>query len=311
MVITVEDVEAFYDNHPNNTGPNFLKNHQAPVLRLLSDCLEIKNNVDSCLKPVDSVVKRIKQKYSNPNTLKFYLQALLFLVDGYPGLADKVNRQKYFDAWQASKVVKAEADAKAPEIPDVNINEIQTAVDKQFGENSMESLYISLYRQAPVRLDYQNIMIFGTLNQVPEGTDKYLVLQSKTLFMKSYNKTAKTYGTKEKKLSSELMNKVKASLKKQPREQLFIFSNNNPSKAISNILRKSGIDGGSLNTLRHSVMSQDMSPEERVQLARVAGHAPTTSVAYKRQSTSSGKMVLVPNELLSIVNELIADYPGA
>ena len=310
MVISVEDIEAFYENHPNNTTPNFIKNHQKPVIRLLHDCLDVKNDVVACLRPVDKVIQKVKQKYSNPNSLKFNLQALLFLVDGYPGLADKVNRQKYFDAWQASKVVKAEADAKAPEIPDVNINEIQTAVDKQFGENSMESLYISLYRQAPVRLDYQNIMIFGTLNQVPEGTDKYLVLQSKTLFMKSYNKTAKTYGTKEKKLSSELMNKVKASLKKQPREQLFIFSNNNPSKAISNILRKSGIDG-SLNTLRHSVMSQEMSPEDRVELSKVAGHAPTTSVAYKRSSTSSGKMVLVPNELLSIVNELIADYPGA
>ena len=310
-MVTIEDIEAFYDNHENNTGPNFLKNHQKPVLRLLSDCLEIKNDITPCLKPVDKVVQKIKAKYPNPNTRKFYLQALLFLVDSYPGLADKVNRQKYYDAWEASKVLKAEKDAKAPEIPNVDITEIQTKVDEQFGEGSMESLYISLYREAPVRLDYQNIFVYGSLNQVPEDTEKYLVLQSKTLFMKSYNKTAKTYGTKEKKLSSELMTKIKASLKKQPREQLFIFSNSNPSKAISNILRKSGIDGGSLNTLRHSVMSQDMSPEERVQLARVAGHAPTTSVAYKRQSTSSGKMVLVPNELLSIVNELIADYPGA
>jgi hypothetical protein len=310
-MVTIEDIEAFYDNHPNNTTPNFIKNHKAPVLRLLSDCLEIKNDIVPCLKPVDSVVKRIKQKWSNPNTLKFYLQALLFLVDQYPSLKEKVNRQKYFDAWEASKIKKAEFDEAAPKKPDVDINEIQTAVDKQFGENSIESLYISMYREAPVRLDYQNIFVYGSLNQVPEDTEKYLVLQSKTLFMRNYNKTSKKYGTKEAKLSPELMTKVKASLKKQPREQLFIFSNNNPSKAISNILRKSGIDGGSLNTLRHSVMSQDMSPEERVQLARVAGHAPTTSVAYKRQSTSSGKMVLVPNELLSIVNELIADYPGA
>ena len=309
-MVTIEDIEAFYDNHENNTGPNFLKNHKAPVLRLLSDCLEIKNDIVPCLKPVDSVVKRIKQKWSNPNTRKFYLQALLFLVDQYPGLADKVNRQKYYDSWLASKVVKAESDAKAPEVPNVQIDEIQNAVDEQFGENSIESLYISMYREAPVRLDYQNIFVYGSLNQVPEDTEKYLVLQSKTMFMRKYNKTNKKYGTKEAKLSPELMTKIKASLKKQPREQLFIFSNNNPSKAISNILRKSGIDG-SLNTLRHSVMSQDMSPEDRVELAKVAGHATTTSVAYKRPSTSSGKMVLVPNELLSIVNELIADYPGA
>lgn len=281
-MISVEQVEAFFENHPNNDDKNFLKNHAAPVLRLLHDCLDVKNDIITCIRPVDKVVQKVKQKYQNPNTIKYYLQSLLFLVDEYPGLKDKVNRQKYYDAWEASKVVKIEFDAEEkPKKTGPSIESIQDAVDKKFGADSIESLYIAIYRQAPVRLDYQDIKVFGSLNQVPEDTEKYLVLQSKKLIMHHYNKTDKKYGTKEIKLSPELMNKIKASLKKQPRDQLFVFSNSNPTKAISNILRKAGIAGGSLNTLRHAVMSEEMTPEDRVKLARVAGHAPTTSVDYK------------------------------
>jgi len=281
-MISVEDVEQFYESHPNNTTPNFWKNHAAPVLRLLHDCLNVKNDVATCLKPVDKVVKQVKLKYKNPNTIKFYLQALLFLVDEYPELKEKVNRQKYYDAWQASKVVKAEFDAEEkPKKTGPTIENIQQKVDEKFGEDSMESLYVSVYRKTPVRLDYQDIKIFGTMAQVPDDQEKYLVLQSKKIVMHNYNKTANKYGTKEIKLDTELMNKIKASLKKTPRDQLFVFSNSNPTKAISNILRKAGIEKGSLNTLRHAVASQEMTAEDRVKLARIAGHAPTTSVDYK------------------------------
>jgi hypothetical protein len=145
----------------------------------------------------------------------------------------------------------------------------------------MESLYVSVYRKTPVRLDYQDIKVYGTMAQVPDDQEKFLVLQSKKIVMHHYNKTDKKYGTKEIKLDTELMDKIKASLKKQPRDQLFVFSNSNPTKANSNILRKAGIDKGSMNTLRHAVMSQEMTPEDRVKLSRIAGHSPTTSVEYK------------------------------
>jgi len=286
-MISVEDIENFFEGHPNNTTPNFWKNHAAPVLRLLHDCLNVKNDVATCLKPVDKVVKQVKLKFKNPNTVKFYLQALLFLVDEYPDLAEKVNRQKYYDAWQASKVVKAEFDAEEkPKKTGPSIESIQEKVDETFGKDSMESLYVSVYRKTPVRLDYQDIKVYGTMSQVPDDAEKFLVLQSKKIVMHHYNKTDKKYGTKEIKLDTELMDKIKASLKKQPRDQLFVFTNSNPTKAISNILRKAGIDKGSMNTLRHAVMSQEMTPEDRVKLSRIAGHAPTTSVDYKLKTSA-------------------------
>lgn len=304
------DLKTFYEKHPQNTTANFLKNHYAPVRRLLKDCLEVEeDDFAMCLKPVDSVIKKVKATYKNPNTLKFYLQALLFLIDEYPGLAEKVNRQKYYDAWEASKVVKAEFDEQKPVKGQVSIDEIQEKVDEEFGDSSIESLYISVYREAPVRLDYQDIKVYGTMKQVPKDEPKYLVLQSKKLVMNEYNKTSKKYGTKEVKLSDEVMEKVKQSLKKNPRDQLFVFSNSNPTKAISNILRKAGIEKGSLNTLRHAVSSEDRTPEERVKLARVAGHAPDTSVSYKRPPKGMTKMN-VPDELVDVIEEMIEEYSG-
>ena len=54
-MISVEEVENFFENHPNNTSPNFIKNHASPVLRLLHDCLDVKNDIVTCLKPVDKL----------------------------------------------------------------------------------------------------------------------------------------------------------------------------------------------------------------------------------------------------------------
>lgn len=281
MPITIAQVERFYSGHEKAGDKNWWKNHVAPILRLLNDCLEVKDDLVRCLKPVDEVVELVKSRSENknPNTIKYYLQALLFLIDTYPSLKDKVPRDKYHKAWLDSKVSKIEFDEDKEPIDNIDINHIQEKIDEHYGEDSVESVFIKFYREVPLRLDFHDIYVYGTLKKVPEDIDKFLVLQNKKVYLKKYTKTADKYGEKQIKLSDDLIASIKASLAKKPRDRLFTFSNSNLSKAISGMLRKAGVNA-TMNTLRHSVMSQE--DIDRPEMARRAGHSVETNMAYRR-----------------------------
>ena len=281
MPLTIEKVKNFYDNHPNNTTPNFLKNHQAPVLRILALCLDETGDVLECLKDPEGVVQTIMNKYSNPNTIKYYLQSLLFLVDEYPGLAKRVPRDKYYDYWLGSKVYKKEEDETTLKPPNIEYQDIQEKVNETFGENSIESLFIDFYEEAPLRLDFHDIRIND------ENASNNLDLETRILKMDEYNKTQKKYGTKKIKLSKSLVEKIKNI--RGTSGKVFPFSKTTQGAKIKKMLEEAGFKGATMNTLRHSVQSKDMSPLERVEIARRAGNAPTTSVDYKRPKTSGGE----------------------
>ena len=280
MKLSVQQVQDFYDAHEQNKTDNFLKNHSKPVLRLLNECLGVKgNDVVKCLKKSKDVLEKVRTKYTNPNTIKFYLQSLIWLIDKYPGLYAAVPRDVYFKAWEASKVGMIEHRNTQKETqPYIPYSEIQEKVDAKYGAPSMESLFVSFYKEVPARLDFYDIMVDD------ETADKHLVLKTGTLVMKKYNKTSDKHGVKEIKLSKELMTKIKASLKERPRSELIVFSNRNASKAVVNLLGGAGVQG-SLNTLRHSIMSDPkITPEERVELAHKAGHKVETNMDYIRKN---------------------------
>jgi len=311
MKISIQDAKEFFEKHPNNTTPNFKKNHQAPVLRILKDCLDVKDDIVACLSNPREVIDKIKAKYQNPNTVKYYLQALLFFVDQYPELKQHVDRQKYFDFWQASKIIKAEEDKVVEPKQNIEYQDVQEKVYEKFGENSQEAIFIDFYKEAPVRLDFYDIHIYKKTKDLPQDLpDKYLNLETGRLFMKNYKKTAKKYGDKEIYLSADLMDKIKYNLKHHPRDMLFQFRNKDPSSAVKNLLKKAGFPKASMNDLRHSVHSQEMSAEERVEMARRSGHAPTTSVAYKRPSEKVVKMD-VPHRFSSTIKAIISELKSS
>ena len=295
MKLSINQVENFYENHPNNTTKNFKKNHQGPVLRILNSCLEGKGDADvvTCMKDPDAVAKKIMDKYDNPNTQKFYFQALLFLIDEYPHLKNQLNRERYFNFWQGSKIVKQEHDEGKPKIDGVDYEDIKEKVSKKFGEDSPEALFIDFYEEVPLRLDYHDIRI-----DMPEAS-KNLNMSTGVLTLKDYNKTKDKYGDKDITLSSGLLNKIKKQLGEKT--YLFYFSKTTQGQKIGKILKEAGVENGTMNTLRHSVHSKPMSTEDRVEMARRSGHAPTTSLSYRRP---------IPNAMLTDdeIGDMIRDY---
>ena len=304
MVLPIEDIENFYQLNPSNTTAVWFKNHYPPIKRLLTECLNIKSDAIHCLRKYNDVIQRITETYDNANTRRYYLRSLLYLLDNYPGLSDKVKKQPYLDAYNASKVYKIEQDETKPTIANVRFQDIRAKVSKTFGEASTELLLIDFYKETPVRLDLSDIQIFFDVKKLPDPVpDKYLTLRSKMLVMNKYNKTSETYGKKEVRLSDPLINKIRDSLKLNPRSTLFTFPNTQ-GLYISKILRTSGIKDGTLLTLRHSVLSQEMTPEERVEIAKVAGHSASTSMEYRRPE-NPGLMMNIPVTLQERVYQLI------
>jgi glycerophosphoryl diester phosphodiesterase len=311
MKISVEQAKDFFDKHPNNTTKNFLKNHQAPLLRTLNLCLEEKDDVSACLSDTEAVIKKITDAYQNPNSRKYYLQSVLFFVDGYPGLANHVDRKKYFDAWSASKVVTYETEQEKPKKENIDYEEIEQKVQKKYGVNSQEALFIDFYKEVPVRLDFYDIHVYNKTKDLPEDLpDKYLNLETRRMFFKKYNKTNNKYGDKEIYLSQDLVDKIKYNLKHNPRDNLFRFKNKDPGSAIKTLLNKAGIKNATMNTLRHSVHSQKLTAEERVELARRSGHSVETSVSYKRPSPEPTIQMEIPTKYQGTIKHILNELKG-
>ena len=310
MKISIDQAKEFFEQHPQNTTANFKKNHQNPVLRILRVCLEEEDDdIVECLSDAPAVIKKITDTYDNHNTIKFYLQALLFFVDQYPKLADHVDRKAFFDAWNKSKVVMIDKEEERKKsIPNIEYEEIEKKVYKKYGVNSQEALFIDFYQESPVRLDFYDIHIFNKTKDLPKDMpDKYVNLETRRLLFKNYTKTKNKYGDKEIYLSEDLVDKIKTNLKNNPRDRLFKFKNKDPSAAIKTLLSGAGIKNASLNTLRHSVHSQELSPEERIETARRSGHAPETSLSYRRPKAESTIQMEVPAKYQDTISHILKE----
>lgn len=156
-------------------------------------------------------------------------------------------------------------------------------------DGSIEKLVLSLYTLIPpVRNDFQKVRIFETTPKKTDGScDNYLVLgNTNKLFLRDY-KTSEEYGTIEIDLPTELVKQIKASLKEQPRNYLFVNRSGEPYEKknsysiwINNIVRRVlNNKHFTLTMFRHIYLSrpdldvEDLPMRERRKLAKNMGHS--------------------------------------
>lgn len=308
MKLTQKNLDKFFDNHPKRKEvETFDMNYREPIVRMLKDCVGENNDYIVCLQDADKVINYVLSRYTNLNSRKTNLQAIIWFIDHYPSLAKNVPREKYITAWEEAKLV---ANSKSKEYSNVSIDEIQTAVDKKYGPSSIESLYISFYKEVPLRLDFKDIQVYQKPKDIDPKQDKYFVYSTRQYVNKSVNKTKVAVDTI---LSEELTTKIKNSMIKHPRDELFVFKNNNNSKAISGLLTGAGFPKGtSLNNIRHAMSNTAVTPKEKVELAKKMGHAPATSENYRKQVNKNGTVSIdVPLELIDAVEKMILDHKKA
>lgn len=301
-------VEQWYATTSDDKPRTWTQNYYHPFRRIMETCMKDINDIVKCLKDSTSIINDIENKSSNYNTQKVYAQSVVYFIDHYPGMTEKLKdvREAYKTFWEELKLLVAENPKEYNDLP--SLEEITSKVNEKYGTDSIEALYIAFYKEAPMRLDFQNIKVYGSANQVNEGQKKFVVYQSKKFVATEYNKTSKKYGTSEYKLSNELIDKIKASLKKKPRDELFVFSNKNPTKAITNLFKGAGFFNISLNSLRHIMSNTAETPTEKIELAKKMGHSVNASKNYRDQIGKDVEMVEVPKGMKSEIEQLILDY---
>lgn len=152
-------------------------------------------------------------------------------------------------------------------------------------------LLISLYTMIPpVRSNFDKVKIYSKSPKDVKGN--YLVLSKKKLVLNVY-KTDKIYGSNVIDLPKDLMEQIKTSLDKKPREYLFVKSNgelftSNSWNITANRLLKKVFKNSdfSLNMFRHIYLSRkelnlkDKTLKERKDIADKMGHSVSTQDKY-------------------------------
>jgi hypothetical protein len=272
----MEAIKTFYENHPSNDGKMFMTNTYEPMRRLFdlgfaNPGFTGKQSEFLALIKAGNPDQNGLPRWKTPASKAFYTRALLWFLLHY----NKTKNVKKVDLALTSYTIEKTESKVVPE--NIPIEDIEAAIIAHFGSGSMEDIFIKVFQEMPSRLDYYDIKLdnFYAAKNYSTETGK--------LIMRDYTKTSQLHGEKKIRLSPELQALITASLAENPRENLIQFSNSDLSKAIRNLLKKSGFPNTSMNTLRHSVASKPgMTPDDRAVLAKTMAHRGETNLKYKR-----------------------------
>lgn len=270
--ISLEDVKNYYDETISN--PNTRKTRYMNVKKVFQDfCPEALDNILPCLKKPKKLFTHILDNETNASTILVKFASLLHLVDYYPGLAEKVNRDLYFKMFEGAKeeadnhIIQKQLDDVVPAF-----SSIVKEVEDKYPSQSDEVIMVKLYDQITRRGDFIDI-------KIGKGTNEENYLVGDILHMNDIKKTEKEPFTE--KLKPELMKLISQSLKDRPRKSLFV----NAIKTVKNL--------GGVRLLRKAKASEILvgqnyhDPDKRKALAKNMGHGLRTQSGYIRKLKDS------------------------
>ncbi len=260
--------EAFIeklDEFVNNTGGRLDKNKLS---------MHAKDSYVTALKSIFQQTPGMKQKH--PDLFKKWDEI------------HKEVRRPINEKYQSNKPTERQEEAY---ISFEKIEEIRNKLEK----GSDQKLLISMYTMIPpLRSDYDKIAIYKKETDKKDEIDNYLILNKKPYLIITKYKTSKTYKDLKINLPKNLVTEIKASLKKKPRNFLFIQKNGMPydkpntfnrwaNRTLKKYLNKKNI---SLSTLRHIYITrrdlklEEKSGLERAEISKVMGHSLGTQQNY-------------------------------
>lgn len=204
------------------------------------------------------------------------IKNLLYIADKFPTVGKNVDVQHLRDALQKMTPIAEEYNLKRQQVPVESMTSILKRA-KDVGEDSQEHLLILLYEISPLRNDFDDVALFD--NEPKEPTpEKYIVLSTGRLVMKSFNKTSNKHDPIDKILPDSFMKLLKKSIKDEPRDTLLTLR----AKTILKSL------GTGVNKIRKGNTSEKLEGKMddaklRVELASDTKHSLTAqSMSYIR-----------------------------
>tara|TARA_R110000782_G_scaffold18587_1_gene50994 strand:+ start:156 stop:1208 length:1053 start_codon:yes stop_codon:yes gene_type:complete len=264
------------------------KNDISTVMNL-TDCNELKK----CLKyPVD-IIESIENGYQinngihySINSKKGFIQSILISITSLKIKLSKKTMNIYQDYFDKLKIMSNNENQNKQQETVISFDSYIDLVKEKFGNLSKEFVLASLYNEATLRDNFNNLIIVKTLKETNDTNNNYIVIGSGVakLIINNY-KTSESYGKIKINLSNELTKIIKSYMKFNNIDignSLFgVYKS--LSSLVSSINKSVGING-SISMLRHmkvtDLISKESDPVKRIELAKKMGHSPVTQLAY-------------------------------
>jgi hypothetical protein len=260
------------------------------------DLIKALPNFDKIVFSIENAFKKYTgEKYSN-NTKKLIYQTIVFIINNLDDLhISKSVNQKYIDIFNKYKIVSYDENQNKKDNPDYDVLTWDTYLKKildKYGINSKQYIMSLLYKEVPVRDDFRlNVIEIGNIRDDIRDFpgDNFLKIPLKAnlqVIIVNY-KTDKKYGILNFKLSKKLSNLIRKYIQDNNIEYNdYLFGNDiTNTKFVHEMNSSIGIKG-SINYYRQMTISSLLetipSPQERVELAKLMGHAPVSQLKYFR-----------------------------
>jgi integrase len=258
---------------------------------------EAEVELETILANPDKYLKWVYKKSSNSQTQKSYISAILAIFKHTPELKDKYKSD--YDIWfEAFKKVNGKIEDKyktnePSERQKEGFVEYKEIIQKRdhLEKGSKERLLLAMYTYLPpLRSDFNKVYIY-TEKPSRITQDNYILLyDTPKIVLKEY-KTSKNNKILENPLPKELIQEIKDSLAKEPREWLFMDRTKGPYKSTSfnkwanRVFLKLFERPLTISLIRHSFVNQlnfnTLSIQDKEDIAKCMAHTVTTQDRYR------------------------------
>ena len=258
------------------------------------------DDLRQCLKQSKKIISEIenaKQKRDPTlsygiNTKKSLYQTILFLITNLKIDLKESTIERYKSKFEEYKILSRDKTAENKISNDDSVMDYKEYVKKilqKFGVKSKQYLVARLYDELTCRDNYGNLEIIENLKEVKPNKN-YIVVPRKriTLVLQEF-KTDTAYPAVHHKVSDSLDTLIRSYLSENKLSYGdTLLGKSLLSSFVGEMNRAIGIENGSINYIRHSkitteLSSSKLSPAERIALAKKSQHSVITQLSYVRK----------------------------
>jgi hypothetical protein len=239
----------------------------------------------------------IKNRSKSLQTQKSYISAILALFKHTPGLKEK-EKKNYYDWYSEFSSIHKQIEAKYKlNEPTKKQREAYVSYENivkkrnEMDSGSKEKLLLSVYTYLPpLRSDFNCIYIYKEKPTEFKHNNYILLYDKPTLVLNEY-KTVKKNDILRKELPEEFVKEIKLSIKKNPREWLFVDRENKPylvnsfNKWANRTLKKIFGKPLTISLIRHSYINSldfnKLTVSQKENIAKDMAHTVNTQDRYR------------------------------
>jgi len=257
-------------------------------------------DIRQCLKQSKKIISEIENatQKRDPtlsygiNTKKSLYQTILFLITNLKIDLKESTIERYKSKFEEYKILSRDKTAENKVSNDDSVMDYKEYVKKilqKFGVKSKQYLVARLYDELTCRDNYGNLEIIENLKDVKPNKNYIVVPRKRITIVLQEFKTDTAYPAVYHKVSDSLDTLIRSYLSENGLSYGdTLLGKSLLSSFVGEMNRAIGIENGSINYIRHSkitteLSSSKLSPAERLALAKKSQHSVITQLSYVRK----------------------------